>query len=336
MNTVPSNHAMPRSALVVTPLVFLLIFVLYPIAVRAENQTSGGPETVIVRSGTLQLRALLWRPQGRGPFPAILFNHGRGLTPMTEGRVEGITELGRVFANHGYVFMAPFRRGEDLSADQGVFIGNLLDRERAANGDEAARKLQVRLLESDHLEDALAGIAYLRSLPDVDGLRLALVGHSFGGSLSLLVAEQERSLRAVVSFAGAAGSWEDSPELRERLTTAVGRLTAPVLFIYTANDFSVAPGLALDAEMTRRSRAHRLRLFPSFGETADEGHLFVYLGMAIWQKDVFSFLDEQLKPTSDRPRVPFHEHPNHAMQRSALVVTPLAWRPSGAPTARRG
>lgn len=242
------------------PIVLLLISLLCPIAARAEDQTSGGPETVIVRSGTLRLRALLWRPQGRGPFPAILFNHGRGLTPLTEGRVEGITELGRLFVNHGYVFLAPFRRGEDLSADQGVFIGNLLDRERAANGDEAARELQVRLLESDHLEDAL-------------------------------------------------GSWEDSADLRERLTAAVGRLTAPVLFIYTANDFSVAPGLALDAEMTRRSKAHQLRLFPSFGETAAEGHWFVYLGIGIWQRDVFSFLDEQLKPSSDRARLQLQERP---------------------------
>ena len=81
-----------------------------------------------------QLRALLWCPQGKGPFPAILFNHGRGLTPHTEGRVAGITELGRVFAGHGYVFMALFRRGEDLSADQGVFIGDLLERNARRTG----------------------------------------------------------------------------------------------------------------------------------------------------------------------------------------------------------
>lgn len=330
--------------LLTVPLVLLLILVFYSDAVRAGNKSSRGPETVIVRSGTLQLRALLWRPRGRGPFPAILFNHGRGLTPQTEGRVEGITELGHVFASHGYVFLALFRRGEDLSADQGVFIGNLLDRERAANGDEAAEKLQVRLLESDHLEDALAGIAFLRSLPEVDGSRVALVGHSFGGSLSLLVAEQERSLRAVVSFAGAAGSWEGSADLRERLTAAVRRLTAPVLFIYTANDFSVAPGLALDAEMTRHSKAHQLELFPSFGDTAAEGHGFVYSGIGIWQKAVFSFLDEQLRPSSDRARLQSQGRPNYAMRRSALVITPLAVPASGshrqrsvssAPTARR-
>jgi dienelactone hydrolase len=273
-----------------------LILLIHPVATLAERQPFNEPETLAVRSGTLQLRALLWRPQGEGPFPAVLFNHGRGLSPQTEGRVEGMTELGHVFASHGYVFMALFRRGEGLSADQGVFIGELLDRERATKGEEAAKRLQVRLLESDQLDDALAGVASLRRHPDVDGRRLAVVGHSFGGSLALLVAEHDKSLRAVVNFAGAAGSWEGSQELRERLLAAVGTLTAPVLFVYAANDFSVAPGKVLDAEMARLSKVHRLELFPPFGTTADDGHAFVYLGVASWEREVFAFLGEYMKP----------------------------------------
>ena len=275
--------------------ILLLILLMDAVAVCVDGQTVTRPEPLVVRSGTLQLGALLWRPNGKGPFPAVLFNHGRGLTPQTEGRLAGIAELGRVFVCHGYVFMALFRRGEDLSAAQGVFIGNLLERERAAKGDEAAKKLQVRLLESDHLQDALAGLAFLRTRPEVDRQRVAVVGHSFGGSLALLVAESDRSLRAVVNFAGAAGSWEGSADLRQRLIAAVGRLTAPVLFVYAANDFSVAPGKVLDAEMTRRSKVHRLKLFPSFGKTTDEGHAFVYLAVSSWEHDVFAFLDKNMK-----------------------------------------
>ena len=279
----------------------LLTLLIHAVAVCVDGKTVTGPDTVVVRSGTLQLRALLWRPKGNGPFPAILFNHGRGLTPQTEGRVAGITELGRVFAGHGYVFLALFRRGEDLSADQGVFIGDLLERERAAKGDETANKLQLRLLETDHLEDALAGLAFLRKLPEVDRERVGVVGHSFGGSLALLVAERDKSLRAAVSFAGAAGSWEGSADLRKRLIAAARRLNAPVMFVYAENDFSVAPGKALDAEMTRRSKLHRLRLFPSFGKTAAEGHWFIYLAAASWEREVFAFLDEHMKRRARRP-----------------------------------
>ena len=275
--------------------ILLLTLLIHVAAGCIDGQTIIGPDTVVVRSGALQLRALLWRPNGKGPFPAVLFNHGRGLTPQTEGRVKAISQLGRVFVSHGYVFMALFRRGEDLSADQGMFIGGLLEREREAKGDEAAKKLQVRLLESDHLKDALAGIGFLRKLPEVDRQRVAVVGHSFGGSLALLIAERDQSLRAAVNFGGAAGSWDGSAALRKRLIAAVGRLSAPVLFVYAANDYSVAPGKVLEAEMRRRSKVHRLKVFSSFGKTVEEGHDFVYLAIPIWEDDVFAFLDEHMK-----------------------------------------
>ena len=283
--------------------IILLVLQINAVALCVDGQTVTGPDRIIVHSGTLRLSALLWRPPGKGPFPAVLFNHGRGLTPQTEGRVEGITRLGHDFAGRGYVFLALFRRGEDLSADQGVFIGDLLERERATNGDVAAKKLQLRLLETDHLSDALAGLAFLRSLREVDPGRVAVIGHSFGGSLALLVAERVRSLRSAVIFAAAAGSWEGSADLRQRLIAAVARLSVPVLLVYAANDSSVAPGKVLDAVMTRHSKTHRLKLFPAFGKSADEGHGFVYLGVASWKKDVFAFLAKHMRRRTRGPTV---------------------------------
>jgi hypothetical protein len=58
--------------------VALLILTLT--AVTTWAQTSGGPETVLIHSGSATLHAMLWRPQGRGPFPGILLNHGSGRT----------------------------------------------------------------------------------------------------------------------------------------------------------------------------------------------------------------------------------------------------------------
>jgi hypothetical protein len=68
-------------------------------------------------------------------------------------------------------------------------------------------------------------------------------------------------------------------------------------------DFRFAPGKVLDAEMARRSKEHRLKLFPPFGKTADEGHGFVYLGVASWERDVFAFLDEHMKRRARRSPV---------------------------------
>lgn len=98
-----------------------------------------------------------------------------------------------------------------------------------------------------------------------------------------------------MDFAGAACSWERSPQLRARLLRAVASVSAPVLFIHAGNDDSVAPGQALAAEMARLGKPYRVRIYPPVGRTADEGHNFVHLGVATWEPDVFAFLDECMR-----------------------------------------
>jgi len=198
--------------------------------------------------------------------------------------------LGPVFVKHGYVLLYLFRRGEGLSADQGPFIGELLEREAAAKGEEARKHLQVVLLTTDHLDDALAGLSFLKSLPEVDAHRVAVAGHSFGGQLTLLCAERDPTLRAAVAFGPAAGSWNGSPELRERLLAATRKLAAPVMLIHPANDYSIAPGRAISEELKRLSKPHILKTYPAVGETTSDGHNFLYTKVGLWENDVFDFL----------------------------------------------
>lgn len=145
------------------------------------------------------------------------------------------------------------------------------------------------------MSDAIAGLEFLRAHSVVDPRRIAVAGHSFGGSLTLLMAERDAGLGAAVVFAGAAGSWEGSPPLQARLLAAVGATKVPVFFVYAANDYSVAPAHRLGDEMERLNRVHRVKIYPPVGETADDGHRFVYLGVATWEPDVFAFLDEHLR-----------------------------------------
>jgi dipeptidyl aminopeptidase/acylaminoacyl peptidase len=165
----------------------------------------------------------------------------------------------------------------------------------AAHGQEGRNRVQLQLLETEELDEAIAGLAFLRALPEVDPHRIAVAGHSFGGSLTLLLAAHDTTLRAAVVFSGAAYSWGLSPGLRARLLAAVSHTTAPVFFIHTANDYSVASGQALAAEMQRLGKPHRLKIYPAVGRTAKEGHNFVFRGVATWEPDVFAFLDERLR-----------------------------------------
>jgi dienelactone hydrolase len=265
---------------------FLLVLLGASGAVAAEEGVIG-PDTVTVANGKLTLHALLWRPEVDGKVPAVLFNHGSG--PTTEP--DKPAALGPLFARHGYVFLYLYRRGSDLSADQGTSAGELMDRELAAHGEDARDRLQLELLDQ-HLTDALAGLAFLRNRPDVDADRVAVVGHSFGGMLALLMAERDTRLRAAVDFAGAANSWASSQELRQRLMTAAEKTTAPVFFIHAENDYSIAPGEVLATVMLGLDKPRRIEIYPAVGRTTDEGHDFVYLGVSAWESDVFAFLDE--------------------------------------------
>jgi len=81
----------------------------------------------------------------------------------------------------------------------------------------------------------------VKGLPYVDAHRIAAAGHSFGGQLTLLVAALDSTVRAAVAFAPAAGSWEGSSELRERMLVTVRKLTVPVMLLQAGNDYSLAP-----------------------------------------------------------------------------------------------
>lgn len=276
-----------------------VLFALTSTAFAVDRQASIAQETVVVPSGKLRLKAFLWKPAGPGPFPAVLFCHGSGGADAghTAGLLitETAKELAPLFLKHGYAFMYLFRRGQGPSADQGPFMQDILQHEETTKGKEARQYLQFVMATTDHLDDVMAGLSLLEATPVIDPKRIAIAGHSFGGQLTLLAAGRDNTLRAAVTFAAAANSWERSSELRERLITAVTKATAPIMLIHAANDYSTAPGYALAGEMERLRKPHLLKIYPPVGRTSEDGHNFLYLATQRWEEDVFKFLDEHVK-----------------------------------------
>jgi carboxymethylenebutenolidase len=274
------------------------LFIPLSVALAIDQPAAIVPETIVVPSGKLRLKAFFWKPNGPGPFPTVLFNHGSGGADADHTAGFPITEaaekLAPLFLKHGYAFLYLFRRGQGLSADQGPFMQDILLQEEAARGKDARQYLQFILTTTDHLDDVLAALAFLKATPAVDAKRIAVVGHSFGGQLTLLAAERDNTVRAAVTFAAAAGSWEGSPELRERLRAAVDKATVPIMLIQAANDYSTAPGQELADEL-RRHKSYVLTIYPPVGRTADEGHNFLYLAIPQWEHDVLEFLEKHVK-----------------------------------------
>jgi len=224
------------------------------------------------------LHGFLYRPEGSGPFPAVLYNHGSEWQPGWK------PELGQLFSSRGYVFFVPHRRSHGSSPND-PFVDSLYD--RRAGG--------IVALHEIHLDDQLAALSYLKQLSYVVPNRVAVAGCSYGGIQTVLAveanAEQGLSLRAAIDFAGGAMSWR-STSLRERMVRAVRKATIPILFIQAENDYDLGPSRTLAGELERLGKPHKLLIFPPYGHTHKEGHgVFCERGRNVWGDEVFSFLE---------------------------------------------
>lgn len=137
-------------------------------------------------AATPALTGSLTRPDGPGPFPAVVLLHTcSGIGPRFE------PEWARWFRADGYVALLV-----DSFSQRG--ISNV-----CAPGSPGPTMSQVG-------RDALAALDHLRSLPFVDGRRIAVVGWSYGGGAVLNLAayqptllgmrEPDRLFHAAVAF----------------------------------------------------------------------------------------------------------------------------------------
>jgi carboxymethylenebutenolidase len=256
-------------------------FLLLSLCALCQAEQSVVPQTVEFPTGKVRLKAYLWKPVGPGPFPAVLFSHESGGADADHTAGMPITQAASVlapfFVEHGYAFLYPFRRGHGPSASQAPFMQDVLRHEEEAKGRETRQHLQFILLTIDQLDDVMAALAFLKILPGIDSRRIAVAGHSFEGQLTLLAAERDKTIRAAVTFAGAASSWDRSPELREQRMTLQQQLDA------------------LAVELERLHKPYVLKIYPPVGLTSDDGHNMLYENIPAWESDVFEFLDQHAK-----------------------------------------
>jgi len=242
------------------------------------------------------LHGVVYRPAGAGPFPAVLYNHGSAPGMLPAGAAEA---LGPSFAARGWVFFMPFRRGQGLSRSAGPYIMDEINAARTSGGMRAGAAKLVSLLETDHLDDQIAALAWLRAQGFVDPARIAVGGNSFGGIETLLGVERE-AYCAGFDSAGAVQTWATTPELQERLKRAVRAARAPVFFFQARNDYDLSPTQVLSSTMKAAGKPFVAKIYPPFGDSAGQGHTLGYFGFAVWSDDVIAFLDEYCPPTDRR------------------------------------
>ena len=101
--------------------------------------------------------------------------------------------------NIGLQGFRPFRQLADSLARRGIAVLRMDDRGTGASGGTFKGSTSA-----DFAEDVRAGLAYLRTRPEIRADGLGVLGHSEGALIAPMVAEKEPTLRAIVLLAGIA------------------------------------------------------------------------------------------------------------------------------------
>lgn len=148
-------------------------------------------EDVTINAKGLTLAGTLLLPKtGKRPFPAVITITGSG----QQTRDEPIPIAGL----EKYRLM---RQIAETLASRGIAVLRVDD--RGAGKSTGADTLKVATT-SDFADDVRAQIAFLRSRPEIDPGRIALVGHSEGANIAPMVAAGDSQIAAIVLMAGSA------------------------------------------------------------------------------------------------------------------------------------
>ncbi len=190
--------------------------------------------TVQYASDGITVRAFVAAPQRKERRPAII------VVQEWWGLTDHIKDIARRYAAEGYVAIAPdmySRLGHALTTDAGE-----------------AGKLMNTLKQEDGLKDLNATVAYLKSVPEVDGARIGVTGFCMGGSYALMLPCVNADIKAAVPFYGQVPN-PDAP---------LQKLTCPVLYFYGEDDgwITKADVQRLAAALKKYNKPGEIKTYP--------------------------------------------------------------------------
>jgi len=205
-----------------------LICVLTITAVAAESVP------VSYKSGDETVNAILYKPKGKGPFPALVVIH------EWWGLNDWVKQQASKFADQGYVALAI-----DLY------------RGKVAKTPDEAHEIMRGVPEDRANRDLLAATAYLRSLTTVNPKRMGTIGWCMGGGYALDLAINDPKLKVAVINYGHLAS--DDATLK--------KIHASILGIFGGKDqgITVADVKKFESQMQALNKKVEIHIFPDAG-----------------------------------------------------------------------
>jgi carboxymethylenebutenolidase len=237
-----SRRQFMRKAIAITGSLMIANDLLNRLAQPIANSAEIDPTEPAVLSHEVEfsgkagpLFGYLARPTGKGKYPALIIIHAN------QGLNEYTRDIARRLAKENYVALAV----DFLSRHGGT--------KKVNPKSEGLSKIRELAPWQAVAEDSDASYTYLRSLPDVRGDRLGLIGFCWGGEMTFSTVTEVRGLKAAVVFYGR------SPQPFERMN----KIQAPVLAHYGEKDPGVNQDIPATVEaMKKFGKSYNYKIYP--------------------------------------------------------------------------
>ncbi|QDL56870.1 hypothetical protein EXZ61_18570 [Rhodoferax aquaticus] len=240
------------------------------------------------RRETKTLPITVYRPAGEGPFPLVVFNHGRAVAAMRaqQGRYRP-DAAARYLVGKGFVVLVPNRIG---------YWETYGDFDPENNGSCASPRIEPMSLAAS--DQVLATVEFAKTLPYVDASRWLVVGQSVGGLTSVAtVGRAPAGLLGGINFAGGTGGEPEAHPGQPCAPHAIARYwgglaknaKVPMLWLYWENDKywgANVPKTWHQAWVDGGGQA----VLATFGPSGDDGHGGLMTDMDHWVPAVDAFL----------------------------------------------
>jgi dienelactone hydrolase len=233
-----------------------------------------------------RLQTTVFRPNGSGPFPLIVINHGKDPGRPSHQARDRFYHMASAFVKRGYAVLVPMRQG--FAASTGNYVDHGCD--MRANGYTQA-------------DDVRATLDFARTLPWIDSTHVVVAGQSYGGLATMALGTEDLpGVRGLINFAGGLRDDSNGCDWRGALETAFADYGAnnkiPSLWMYGENDSLFGPELAnrLHAAFEGAGGKATLVEYPAFKRDA-HGMLASRDGEKVWMRDTERFLKQVGMPT---------------------------------------
>jgi dienelactone hydrolase len=229
-----------------------------------------------------------FRPVGDGPFPYVVFNHGRGPQRAEPARYRFLGVV-QYFTRRGFAVFVTTRMGYGATGTEpDTEESGLCNRKNYGPMFEAAVTQTQRAIE------------FAQTKSWVDKSRLILIGQSVGGFTTVMAASQPiAGLKAAINFVGGSGGDPigrpaqpcDYFQVGLQAQLAGKTASVPMLWMYAENDLYWGPQIPLRWHESYVGAGGKAKMV-MLPKVSENGHNLLGEGFSMWRPIVDEYLQQ--------------------------------------------